>query len=88
MKLANDRIYYGYLYLGSRSISVPLMIDTGTEMLAVQTSDCSQEFDKLCNNASWYDVNMSNRYFKPTVAKFERTYYESQIWLRGSIVED
>lgn len=33
-------------------------------------------------------MTSSNRYNKPTVAKAERSYYQSQIWLRGSYVED
>jgi hypothetical protein len=63
------------------------MFDTGSEMLALQTSDCANEFEKFCHY-NWYDVSTSYRYSKPSVAKYERTYYQSQIWLRGSMVED
>ena len=49
LKLINDRVYYGSLFFGSSSQEMQLMIDTGSEVIAVQTIDCEQEYEKFCH---------------------------------------
>jgi hypothetical protein len=86
-KILNDRVYYGNLYFGSSGVELPLMFDTGSEILAVQTIDCKEEFTNFCHE-NQYDYTTSNRFSKLTLAKTERTYYQAQIWLRGNMCQD
>lgn len=73
-KILNDRVYYGSLYFGSSGVELPLMFDTGSEIVAIQTIDCKNEFTNFCNEKQ-YDYTSSNRFAKLSLALAERTYY-------------
>lgn len=76
IKILNDRVYYGSLFFGSSGEEIPLMFDTGSEILAVQTIDCKDEFTNFCNELQ-YDYSTSNRFSKLSLALYERTYYQA-----------
>jgi hypothetical protein len=73
-KIINDRVYYGSLYFGSEGTELPLMFDTGSEIIAVQTIDCEKEFTNFCNEKQ-YDYSTSNRFAKLSLSLVERTFY-------------
>lgn len=53
---------------------MPLLLDTGSEIIAVQTIDCANSYEKFCNE-NQYDYSSSNRFASLTLAKTERIYY-------------